>query len=319
MKAGIDIGYNRLKEIFGDDARRADFASVVGTPLSRQRFSLNGQDKGIRLIDAGQEWLIGDEAAAHSAITNRAETRDWITRPDYYRLYLAALSQITPANYVELSIVTGLPVDYMADAAQLEARLMGRHTVQLAGRHAQTINTTYAKAIPQGLAAALSLALDDKGHLVDQDFTGWLGVIDMGGGTVNFNSIYKLAEMPNESASIRAGGWQLVRQARELIEHVAPGADLRDNEVEIIIQQGHLGGLNIPGLDDLITPLADKIIQAADNLWKGGHKLNRILVSGGGAHLIGQAITRRWPRKTTILDNPQYANALGYWKLAQRI
>jgi len=318
MNAGIDIGYNRTKLAYGD-RQTAAFASVVGTPI-RERFSLNGRDSGIRLMEAGQEWLIGDEAAAHSLITNRSEARDWINKPDYYRLYLAAISQITTANYLELSIVTGLPVDYMDDAQQLERRLMGRHTVQLVGRHSQTINTTFAKAIPQGLAAALSLALDDKGRLVDQDFTtGWLGVIDMGGGTVNFNSIYKLAEMTNESASIRTGGWQLVRQTRDIIERVAPGADLRDNEVEIIIQQGHLGGLKIPGLDDLITPLADKIITTADNLWKGGHKLNQILVSGGGAHLFGRHIAKRWPRKTIILDNPQYANALGYWKLSQRL
>jgi len=56
----------------------------------------------------------------------------------------------------------------------------------------------------------------------------------------------------------------------------------------------------------------------ATQQWNGGATLDAILVSGGGALLLGPAIARHF-RHARVVPDPVYANTLGYWRFAQRL
>ena len=66
------------------------------------------------------------------------------------------------------------------------------------------------------------------------------------------------------------------------------------------------------------SDLARQIISEASHLWNGGAALDAMLVTGGGALLLGDHIRQHWPHAQVVTE-PVYGNAIGYWKLARRI
>lgn len=320
MHSGIDIGYNELKAV--TDARRVKFPSVVGTP-DRARFSLNGNDEFLLTV-GGNTWQIGQSAVRQSRFIHRREDRAWITSDEYYHLFLAALTELTAANWVELKIVTGLPVAFFEnDKDVLQNRLMGEHRAQRDGRNAQTFKVTDVRVIPQPFGALLSEALDNRGQIVNNQLTGQVGVIDVGGKTTNILSVDQLAEVSNETTSVNLGGWDIVRQIREHLTGMCPDLDLRDHQIAEAIKTRTLNYYGEPvdlgpAIDSIIGPMANQVIAQATQLWNGGAALIAILIVGGGAILLGPYLQRHF-RHARIAHNPIYANAVGYWKLSQRL
>ena len=319
MQAGIDIGYKAGK--FIADRRRATFPSVVGTP-TRQRFSVNGRQDDILLTVAGQNWLVGDSAVENSRFIKRREDRHWIDSEEYRVLALAGLSELTTANGLEIKLVTGLPVNYFADRSQVEQRLRGEHRIQRAGRNAQRFNVTEVRVVPQPFGTLLNEALDQRGGLVQPNLTGRVGVIDIGGKTTNILSAHKLSENPNETASINLGGWDIIRQLREHLAEIVPDLELRDHELAQALRERRVRvageWLDLPAIADILTPMADEVLATVRQLWGSALRLDVILISGGGAHLIGERLQQSF-RQARVVDAPVYANALGFWKLAQRL
>ena len=321
MNAGIDIGYSHVKSLSGN--RRATFPSVSGTP-DTARFSLNGNDNIILNTPDGT-WMIGHGAVEQSRFLARLEDRKWILSDEYYRLMLAAFTELTTATGPELRIVTGLPVAfYIEDKPLLQQRFLGDHTVNRKGRSSQRIRVADCRVIPQPFGAVLNEALNNRGVIVDLDLAGGtVGVIDIGGKTTNLLSINRLAEVSKETISINLGAWDIVRAIRDHLSTHYPDRDLRDHQIieAVINREMKYYGKPVDltaAVNDTLQPMARQIIAQATQLWNGGAGLDAILVSGGGAHLFGGAIKSHF-RHARIVDNPVYANVSGYWKLAQRV
>jgi plasmid segregation protein ParM len=150
-----------------------------------------------------------------------------------------------------------------------------------------------------------------------------VGVIDIGGKTTNLLSVNRLAEIGRETASISLGAWDLVRAVREYLVDHCPGLEVRDHQVIDTIVKRHvkyfgtavdLGDV----IDATLEPMADQVIAQATQLWNGAAGLEAILVAGGGALLLRPHLARSFPH-VRVVDNPVFANALGYWRFAQRI
>ncbi|GAB4456966.1 MAG: hypothetical protein Kow0031_37980 [Anaerolineae bacterium] len=318
MKIGQDNGYNATKIV--TEGRRAHFPSVVGTP-TRAAFSVNGHADEIRISAAGQTWLVGDSAVNQSRFLVRREDRNWVESDEYYVITLAGMSELTTAS-VEVQLVTGLPVAYFSDHRNLKRRLMGEHKFQRAGRNAQTVRISDVRVVPQPFGALLNEALDQRGALTNTEYTGRVGVIDIGGKTTNLLSASKLAEVPNETTSINLGGWDIIRQLRDHLSEAIPGLELRDHELAAVLQARgvKVAGewVDLPGLSAIIEPMADQVLATARQLWGSALKLDVILIAGGGAHLIGPHLQLRF-KQARVVEHPVYANATGFWKLAQRL
>ncbi len=324
MNTGIDIGYSAVKAISGE--RRITFPSVVGTP-ERARFSLNGNagaDIFLNLPD-GSTWLIGQGAVEQSRFAPRPEDRDWIITPAYNRLMLAAFTELTAATACDLLLVTGLPVAfYETDRGRLRDLFLGEHRAGREGRRQQLFRVTDCRVIPQPFGALLAHTLDDRGRVTDQDLaTGAVGIIDVGGKTTNLLSVNRLSEIARETASVNVGAWDVARAVGDHLATLCPDLVLRDHQIiETIISRtvtyyGETVELGVV-VDSKLEPMAEDVIARATQLWNGGASLKAILVSGGGAHLLSPYIRRRF-RHARVVADPVFANALGYWRLAQRL
>ncbi len=320
MNIGLDVGYSHTKAVHG--SVRVIFPSVVGTP-DKARFSLYAED-GLILTHPFHV-QVGAKAVTQSRFLQRREDRHWVESDEWIALSLAALTELTSATSVELRVVTGLPVAFFADRQVVRDRLLGEHKVQREGRYRQTFRVVDCRVIPQPFGTLLSAALDDRGRIVDQTLaTGAVGVIDIGGKTTNLLSVNRLAEISHETASVNVGAWDAVRAIQIWLADRYPGLeDLRPHMVveAMIARQVKYYGETVDlraVVEETLDPLAEQILAEASQLWNGGATLDAILVTGGGAHLLGQYVQRRF-RHARVVSEPVFANALGYWRFAQRL
>ena len=319
MNAGMDVGYSATKAVSGD--RRVTFPSVVGTP-DKARFSLNG-NQSIVLV-APDHVQVGEGAISQSRFLNRREDRRWTESDEWYILALASLTELTAATMAELRVVTGLPVAFYSDKTLVRDRLLGEHKVQREGRRAQVLRVTNCRVIPQPFGALLAVTLDNRGRIVDNALAaGAAGVIDVGGKTTNLLSVNRLAEIGRETASISVGAWDAVRAVRRWLTDHCPDLDLRDHQIVDIMIAGEVRYYGEPVdlsavIEATLEPLADQVLAEATQLWDSGAALDAVLVSGGGALLLGSHIRRHF-RHARVVSDPVFANALGFWRFAQRL
>lgn len=323
MNLGIDVGYSAVKIVAGPQ-RRTTFPSVVGTP-EKGRFALNGS-KGNNIVletDYGTK-QVGEGAVLQSRFQERPEDRAWIDSNAYRYLMLAAFTEMTTATSCDLAVVTGLPVAFYSDRDALRDRFLGVHRVAREGRRAQLFRVTDARVIPQPFGALLAETLNDHGKVVDQSLAaGSVGIIDVGGKTCNLLRVNELAEVGRETSSVSVGAWDAARALKEHLAEHYPKLDLRDHQIiDAIIKRkvGYCGESVDLGavVDAILEPMADQVMAQAGQLWNGGAALDAILVAGGGALLLGPFLRRRFPH-LRVVDNPVYANALGYWRFAQML
>lgn len=321
MNIGLDVGFSAVKAIAIN--RRVTFPSVVGTP-DKPRFSLDGADASSIVLTEPAHVLVGVCAVEQSRHLKRREDRGWIESAEWKHLALAALTELTPATSVKLRVVAGLPVAFYADKGKVCDRLLGEHRAQRDGRKAQNFKIEDVRVIPQPFGALLAAALDDKGRIADKKLaTGAVGIIDIGGKTVNLLSVNRLSEIGRETASISVGTWDVARAVKDYLANHCPDLELRDHQVmnAIITRQVKYFGepVNLRSVvDAALSPMAEQVIAEATQLWDGAAGLDVILVAGGGALLLGQAIKAHFEH-AHVVDDPVFANALGFWRLAQRL
>ena len=323
MHIGIDIGYSATKVV--TERRRTTFPSVVGTP-DRASFALNSNSRKTLALIAPTHTLIGEEAVTQSRFLNRREDRHWIESDEWLALFHAALTEVTSATVVDVALVTGLPVAFYTDKRQVQERLLGEHRVRREGRRGQLLRVNAVRVIPQPFGSLLAEVLDDHGQIARRDLaSASVGLIDVGGKTCNLLSVSRLSEVGRETAGVNVGGWTLVRAVRQWLAQHCPGLDdLRDHQLAAAIRSRIIRYYGEPVadfptvVDDMAADLAQQILSEASHLWNGGATLDTILITGGGALLLGDHIRRRWPHARVVSD-PVCGNAVGYWKLARRL
>jgi PRTRC genetic system protein D len=324
MNLGIDLGYNAVKGVA--DGRTVYFPSVVGTP-DRARFTVNGVVKNIIVAPDGLEKrLIGEAAIIQSRFVGRREDRAWIESPEYRYLLAAALTELTSASRVDCKIVTGLPVRYFEDKDRVRELFLGQHRIERDDDRtgAQVFNVTDVRVIPQPFGAVLAEALDGRGKIQANELaTGDVGIIDIGGKTTNLLSVHKLAEVGRETTSVDVGAWDAMRVIREYLALKFTGLELRDHEIVEIVRSrqvkyfGEVHDLS-KEVDRALDALGQQVLAQATQLWNNGARLDAILISGGGALLLGAGIAAGF-RHSRIVGDPVYANARGYYNFSQRL
>jgi len=321
MNLGLDLGYFAVKGV--GHQRRFSFPSVVGSP-ERGRFALGQQDSILLSLPSGKTCQVGQAAVLQSRFLDRHEDRDWLKSEAYYALILAAFSELSAATAVDLTVVSGLPVAFYGDKELLRDRLLGEHRLTREGRRAQLFRVVEARVMPQPFGTLLAAALDHNGRISDERLaTGAVGVIDCGGKTTNLLSVNRLAEIGHETASVNLGAWDVARAVGDWLADHCPNLELRDHRLmeAVVARQVTYYGQVVelgPAVDGALEPMADQVLAQAGQLWNGAAGLAAILVTGGGALLLGPRLKAHF-RHARVVDEPVYANALGYWKFAQRI
>jgi len=320
MNIGLDVGYSATKAIAGN--RRVTFPSVVGTP-DKARFSLNGTADNIILTEPAHV-LIGAGAVLQSRHLKRREDRGWTESDEWYQLTMAAWSELTTAS-VDMVVVTGLPVAFYNDKDKVRASLIGSHTTTREGRNRQTFNVTDVRVVPQPFGALLAAVLTNTGQIPPGHplATGNVGVVDVGGKTTNLLSVDQLTEIGRETSSVSVGAWGVVRAVRAYLADACPDLEVRDHQLMQAIASRSIKyfgeSVNLGDVvDAALEPMAEQVIAEATQLWNGAAGLDAILVTGGGALLMGDKIKKHF-QHARVVEQPVWANALGFWRFAQRI
>lgn len=145
-------------------------------------------------------------------------------------------------------------------------------------------------------------------------------MIDVGVKTTNLLSVNRLSEISRETSSVSVGAWSVATAVRAYIADNCPDLELRDHQVLDAIKNGETKYFGEPVdleevIDSALAPLAEQVIAEATQLWNGAACLDVILVSGGGALLLGPTIKSHF-RHARIVSEPIFANAFGFWRFA---
>lgn len=328
MVIGLDIGYGFTKVT--DGAREICFASVVGkAERIRYRSDLareDGAGSGMVLITEEGECFVGELALLQSRLRWTLLDRSRVGERSARLLAIAALCAVTdPDGEAKLDLVTGLPVSWYGDKEVLTSALQGRHVVRYRIGEKERIarlDVGRVLVVPQPFGSLFSRIIDDEGVLVDEELAGGrVGVIDIGTYTTDYILVDRLRYVERGSGSIPSGLSQAYRLLAQAIED-RWGLTLALHEVDRVVRDGavRVFGMQEP-IADLTKPifsaLAEEVLAEAISLWGDGRDLDAVLVTGGGAAVIGDRVARRFPH-AQLLGDPAMANVRGFWRYGQR-
>lgn len=221
------------------------------------------------------------------------------------------LPALTQASMQELGITENV-VAYSC----LPATWLGKaHTLNDRIREGAP-NIVKLGVIAEPVAAAYAALLDNDGTIVADGLDGSIGIIDIGGGTVDVAVLATLQVEPTSPRTARKGlvgaltGIQgLINSDYDMDVSLATvDQAVRERRIRVAGEWCDLPN----GWERMMANLASDIVVFLDSLWGAAKHLDRILVAGGGAAepVIVEAIQRKY-RHASMLDDPQNAIARG--------
>ncbi|HHY01230.1 MAG TPA: ParM/StbA family protein [Methanothermobacter sp.] len=331
----VDVGFGRVKALSED--RQLEFPSVVSSfrPV-RYSTGINQADPVERLCCeyAGRKYFIGDIVfkQADAMVTMNAER---FTRPEGLALMFSALALLSGADSETLNLATGLPVsDFAGKKDVYRQALLGRHYIKLvnpdgSGERVFNLHVADCRILPQPMGTVFDRVLNDAGELVNKRLAaGNVGVLDIGQNTVDLVRVDGLEFVDGQSDSFSDLGLfdaygLLYREIKDIYNVEIPPARmekyLQNNFIEVDGYRQNIAGIK----QRVFAAHAERIVSRALNLWRDAWQLNSIIVTGGGAAILGDYISRQLNRPGQVelvdRDRATLSNANGYLKLARRV
>lgn len=310
---GMDIGHSAVKLAWNEAGapRSMLFPSAV-VPyfhISEENTRRMAELDAVTIHD--QRFFIGDTAAVQSATSVTGLNMDWIKTKEHSALLVGAANKLTQRN-VPVSgrvICLGLPVVAMA-----------RQHAMLQTEATRLFPDATVKIFPQPLAAYQTLMLDADGNpsrdrnMVQESWA----VIDVGHFTTDIILMDRGRWIEDVSGSC-SGISKACTHFQRLIAAERFEIDLL--EAEECIKTGKLmeygKAIDVSkevtqAMEALITEIRE---EAHKRLSDRVRKLNGVLITGGGAGFVHDALVRVWPN-TVISDVPRLAVAEGMRRLA---
>lgn len=240
------------------------------------------------VVGEARDLRLGDDGDYRVSIDGQSYFVGALAEESFARREMATESKVTPETAVLFltalalagggDVATGLPVSHHSPdgKAALERLLWGAHRVTVNGA-TSVVKVERLTIVPEGAASFWGMVLNDEGRIVRPGLTGKrVRVLDLGSRTVNYVTLIGGKYLDRESGTLGYGCLEL--------DHVADAQLTR----------------RIIG--DLAKHLAD--LRPSDDF----------LLTGGGALRLGSYFRRDYPNSETVND-PVYANAIGYRKL----
>jgi PRTRC genetic system protein D len=326
IRAGIDVGFGDTKLAWHEDSRvrTLAFPSVLGHAESRVQASigLGGSRKAHHVIEYdGQSYFVGEASILESRMPASRQDADRIGSVEERVLMLSALAQ---AGIAEALLVTGLPVLWWDRRRDLVRSWTGQHLITVDGK-IRTITISEVKPVWQPLGTFYAHFLDQDGKALADEATlrAGYGIVDVGMNTTDFCGLQNLRPVSRWTSGIRVG----VRDALGIIaDDIEARYSVRRPIAEIGLALRTHGEIQVfrdrYTLEDHATQalhsLADQIVGEVTTLWDQADRFNTVLITGGGAALVGKAVKAAFPRNAEIVPSPAMANALGFACFAQR-
>jgi len=173
----------------------------------------------------------------------------------------------------------------------------------------------------------LDMALDDDGRILNNVWTeGRVGIVDIGGNTMNLLAVNGLEEITQLTTSTEFGLLRALDGVRDKLRasfhHFTP----ETHEVSEWLAAGKFrhSGQNHelwPFAEPYLVPLLNLVQTKLAQTWPESGRFDALLLSGGGAAVLGRYLMARLASQFAnphIVPDPRWANARGYYKLAKR-
>lgn len=331
MNVGLDIGFGNIKAVFGNES--VIFPSVAGArPVLRfAEDELPNQHPSEQIYEGDQPMWVGDLALKHLRAEQQTRLRGRSANNDdtgmEFRVLMmkAALAKLFPGQQegttLHLRIATGLPVNHMAQAKSLKARIAGQHLVKT--DHTSFVANIVEVAVmpePRGTMFAFTLNADGK---LNKRWTASTTVV-FNGGTVTNDVQYDEdgAFIDAKSGSSRTGYHLAQSELIKIIEErfgETPGGAvieslLKNNHMRV---QGQVENL-AHEVERALIPTRNGAVQLLADTIETGMTVDCIIVSGGYAMNAGnfKAIADIYPQAIRS-ENPLFDTAEGYYRWSQ--
>ena len=319
---GPNIGHTWTKYvIIGADGRELApvcFPSVIAS-AGRQVAGALVNAPVATVAGQGRYWTGLDAQLSGNQITIMSQAR--LSDPRYLpALFAGALGRMGYLNGNARGVfVSGLPANQALDATLCQALAARLRSAAAAEQIARL------KVIGEPLGLAYSYLLDHDGQLVRPELaSARLGIVDLGGRTVDLAEILRLALVDQSYRTFDLGA---ARPLGELATQLSARADrdltVLDADLALRDRGLKIGKTVSPlprGWDRPFIANGEAVVRRIDATWGRGTQFDAILVGGGGAELdpVASQITKAYPH-AIVVDRPQLAIAVGYAKLARRI
>lgn len=323
----VDVGFGRIKAVSAQ--MQLEFPSVVGA-WREIRFK-SEMDSGailkrLAVEYVGKKMFLGEIAYRQSkAGMNMSMER--FCDMEGMALMLAAIALLLTGRETSCFLVAGLPVSaYAAWKEKYEQILLGRHYIRLLHpsgvSEERYINVAGCKVLPQPIGTVFNLVLGDKGELAERELASSnLAVLDIGANTLDLCRVDSLEFIDRESTSYSdLGVFECYRQL-SLEIYNAFSIEIPPEEIEPHLAGGaiKIGGTYRSILDiknKVYLDAAQRISSRVRNVWRNMWQFDQIIITGGGAQILGKQIARilNSPGKVEICAQGAFSNALGYRK-----
>jgi len=324
----LDVGFNAVK-VMASNGRQASFPSVIGIEQEQVMGNAVGESKKRSVIEVdGRRWAFGETALSGSEYASGRQDAEWIESQTYGVLLGAALSEVHRGT-ATTNVVSGLPLeDWKAYSDALRWRLIGSHGFRRDGGSRQTVHIEDAIVVTQPYGSLLDRALSDSGRILDNAWaTGTVGIVDIGGNTLN---LLVTDGMEEDGRWTRGDGLGLLRaldQVARAIHGEHRGITPKPREVSGWLARGWFeeGGERheiAPYSAQYLDSLVELVLNRCASVWSEPGRYSAVLLTGGGALALGRELKRRMDRvyaNVEIAPDPVFGNCRGYLKLARRL
>lgn len=315
----IDVGFNAVKGASAN-GRECEFLSVIGTHRegtysdnSSNQFVIDGYDVGIDAIEQSDYQ------------SSRRDPR-WVFSDTWRVLLCAALAKLHPDTDGYVKLVTGLPLAHYRDIAQdLKHELLNLElsfTVNGVFRQFQIIDVF---VITQPFGTLYNYALGDIGQVISSaSATKMVGVVDIGGETLNLLAAHKLREVAQWTSGDGLGLLNALDAIAHALHRKHDGFYPKAREVALWVAAGEyeyfgkshdITEIANRELDTLVSFIVDRI----NAVFKEPGRLAGLCVTGGGAMILGERIkTQLGDRFPAVVLGDNRSNVRGYLKVGRR-
>lgn len=237
---------------------------------------------------------------------------------------LAELASYEEETNINVRLVTGMPSNELKMSEKYEVfseYLQGNHLITRNGVD-YVINVAEVRVIEQPLGTLLNIYLNDELQVHQTFKNGLVVVIDFGSGTT-------IVDIFNNMK--RTGGRTLNSGMIDFHKSIAQALSVKQSiDINpIYIEEGirnktylaKFGNQSVSFkelFDNQVSKVIESIIQIYENEIGQESLVNDFIVTGGGAQIIGDQLTKLKPN-FNIVDNSQTSTVDGYFKLSQKL
>lgn len=309
---GLDVGRSAVKLVANANGVyfRELIPSIV-SPAIELADEVTAAKAELDTVEVGgRKYFTGDTARLQGGASMTVGlSHDWINSTEYLVLVRAALKRLEARGVPGLDtpfIILGTP-----------AKLYGAQKERLIAR-TQEVVSAEMKVLPQPMGAFCSFYQDQRGlpikeRKVDGTRLRSWAVVEVGHYTTDFLLMREGQYIERVADSCEGINYAAEHLVRILAKESITVTLLQAEEALRTKKIFHFGARDVSDqVEKAIDHVVQKILAKANSLLSNEvSTLDGVLLAGGGAEILSDALSKKWPH-TVLLENPRMAVADGF-------